>query len=123
MESTATVLAWITAFAHVLFMVIELFPWKRPFVFNLVKLGFDPRLENEITAAPIVRNAGVYNGFIAAGLIWSTWPIPEAFHLRVFFLSCAIVAGVFGAVTLTPKTLLLQALPGAMALAAGCATR
>jgi putative membrane protein len=100
-----------------------MFPWKRPFVFKLVKLGFHPLLENEVTAAPIVHNAGLYNGFIAAGLIWSTCPIPEAFNLRVFFLSCAILAGVFGAVTLTYKTLLLQTLPAIIALATIFATR
>jgi putative membrane protein len=116
-ERVTLILVWITAVAHILFMAIEMFPWKRPFVFNLVKLGFRPLLENEVTAAPIVHNAGLYNGFIAAGLIWSTFPAPEALNLRVFFLSCATVAGIFGAATLTYKTLLLQTLPAVAALA------
>ena len=118
METVAAILLGLAAVAHVGFMAIEMFPWKRPFVFELVKLGFSPRLDNESIAAPIVHNAGLYNGFIAAGLIWGTCAGAGGFHLRVFFLSCGIVAGIFGAVTLTPKTLLLQTLPAAAALAA-----
>lgn len=65
-----------------------------------------------------MHNAGLYNGFIAAGLIGSMCAGADALHLRMFFLSCGIVAGIFGAVTLTPKTLLLQALPATVAMAA-----
>lgn len=122
MEIFVTILVGVVAMAHLGFMAIEMFPWKRPFVFRLVKLGFDPP-HNEITAAPIVHNAGLYNGFIAAGLIWGMPDSQDAFSLRVFFLSCVIVAGLFGALTLTPKTLLLQALPGIVALAAVWATQ
>jgi putative membrane protein len=118
METVAAILLGVAAVAHLGFMAIEMFPWKRPFVFELVKLGFNPRLDNETIAAPIVHNAGLYNGFIAAGLIWGMCAGADAFHLRVFFLSCGIVAGIFGAVTLTPKTLLLQTLPAAAAMAA-----
>jgi putative membrane protein len=123
MKNVSALFVWITAGAHFLFAAIEMFPWKRPFVFNLVKLGFNPSLENEVTAAPIVHNAGLYNGFIAAGLIWSRCSIPEALHLSLFFLSCAVVAGVFGAFTLTAKTLFLQTLPAAVALIAILAAR
>jgi putative membrane protein len=113
------VLIWVTAVFHVIFVVMEMYPWKRPCVFDQVKLGFDPPYKNEVTAAHIVHNAGLYNVFIVAGLIWSTQsPFPEALHLAVFFLSCGIVAGIFGALTLTPKTLLLQTLPATAALAA-----
>ena len=75
------------------------------------KLGFKPQLENEKVAAAIVHNAGLYNGFIAVGLVFCAFPGHGGFHARLFFLSCAIVAGIFGAVTLTPKTLLIQTLP------------
>jgi putative membrane protein len=123
MKTIATILVGVVAAAHLGFMAIEMFPWKRPFVFRLVQLAFDPRPENEIAAAPIVLNAGLYNGFIAAGLIWGMCAGQDGFHLRLFFLSCAIVAGIFGAATLTRKTLLLQTLPGIIALATIYATR
>jgi putative membrane protein len=118
MGAVVTILVGVVAAAHLGFMAIEMFPWKRPFVFNLVQLEFQPRPENEMAAAPIVHNAGLYNGFIAAGLIWGMFPGPDAFNLCLFFLSCVIIAGLFGAATLTPKTLLLQTLPGVVALAA-----
>jgi len=118
MEIFVTTLVGVAALAHLGFLAIEMFPWKRPFVFRLVKLGFDPRPQNELAAAPIVHNAGLYNGFVAAGLIWGMFATHDAFQLRVFFLSCAIVAGLFGAATLTRKTLLLQTLPGIVALIA-----
>jgi len=123
MNTVAIILVGVVALAHLGFMAIEMFPWKRPFVFQLVQLAFNPREQNEMTAAPIVHNAGLYNGFITAGLIWGMFAGQDAFHLCVFFLSCAIVAGIFGAATLTPKTLLLQTLPGIVALTFICATR
>jgi putative membrane protein len=98
-------------------MAIEMYPWGRPMVFDRVSLGFDP-LSNELTAAPIVHNTGLYNGFLAAGLIWSIRSRNNAFGLRVFFLMCAILAGIFGYFTLTHTTLFLQTIPGALALAA-----
>ena len=58
MKTVATILVGVVAAAHLGFMAIEMFPWKRPFVFRLVQLAFDPRPENEIAAAPIVLNAG-----------------------------------------------------------------
>jgi putative membrane protein len=123
MGTVVTILLGVVAAAHLGFMAIEMFPWERPFVFRLVKLGFDPPSKNEMTAAPIVHNSGLYNGFIAAGLIWGIFAGQDAFNIRLFFLSCAIVAGVFGAATLTRKTLVLQTLPGIVALAIVWATR
>jgi putative membrane protein len=118
METVAAILLGVTALAHFGFMAIEMFPWRRPFVFDLVRLGFNPQLENERIAAPIVHNAGLYNGFIAAGLIWGLLAGTSGLHQRTFFLGCGIVAGIFGAISLTPKTLVLQTLPAAAAMVA-----
>ena len=118
METVAVVFIWISVVAHAAFMFIEMFPWDRPFVFNLVRLKFHPQLENEKVAAAIVHNAGLYNGFIAVGLVFCALNSHGVFHARLFFLSCAIVAGIFGAVTLTPKTLLMQTVPALVALVA-----
>jgi putative membrane protein len=108
--------------AHVYFTAIEMFPLDRPEVFNKVDLKFERRTE-EIKAAPIVYNAGLYNGFLVAGLIWGIFSARNGFGIRVFCLICAILAGLFGAWTLTPTTLFLQSLPGALALAAVLWTR
>jgi putative membrane protein len=116
-KNITLVLLWVVVAAHLGFLAIEMYPWGRPMVFDQVSLGFDP-LSNELTAAPIVHNAGLYNGFLAVGLIWGIRNRNNAFGLRVFFLMCAIVVGIFGYFTLTPTTLLLQTIPGALALGA-----
>ena len=58
----------------------------------------------------------MYNGFLAAGLVWGLWLGDAGFAIKVFFLGCVIVAGVFGALTVSRKILLVQALPAAVAL-------
>ena len=68
MKKLTLILLWIVVAAHAGFAVIEMFPWGRPWVFDQVHLGFNP-LANEWTAAPIVHNAGLYNVFLAAGLV------------------------------------------------------
>jgi putative membrane protein len=68
--------------------------------------------------APIVANAGLYNGFLVAGLIWGLRSGARGYQIKTFFLICVIVAGVFGAVTLRPTTLLLQSAPAGLALLA-----
>ena len=73
--------------------------------------------------APIVANAGLYNSFLAAGLIWSVVSGSGGPDIAVFFLTCVAVAGVFGAITLKPTTLLLQTVPGVIALAAVLTSR
>ena len=99
-------------------MYIEMFPWERPLVFDKVTLDFKPP-SDDVNASPIVHNAGLYNGFLMAALIWGIFSARNGFAIQVFCLTCAIIAGVFGAWTLkTANTLLLQTLPGALALAA-----
>ena len=64
----------------------------------------------------IAANQGLYNGFLAAGLIWGLLLGAEGTAIKVFFLACVIIAGVFGATTVSRKILFVQALPGAIAL-------
>jgi len=117
--TVATILVGVVAAAHLGFLVMEMFPWKRPAVFDQVHIHFTcPQSENESAAAPIVWNAGLYNGFIAAGLIWAVLAGHGGRNLCLFFLSCAIIAGVFGGHTLAPIIYFLQALPAIIALAA-----
>ena len=85
--------------------------------------GFCP--SKALKTAPIAKNAGIYNSFIAAGLFWSAFAQENAFELRLFFLICVAIAGIFGALTLPSKdptqprnikTLFLQTLPATIAI-------
>ena len=101
------------ALQHLLFLVLEMFFWRRPLgrrVFGLTR-------ELAEQSAPLAANQGLYNGFLAAGLVWGLASDAHGFAACVFFLSCVIVAGVFGAATAKRSILFVQALPGAVALA------
>ena len=65
----------------------------------------------------LAANQGLYNGFLAAGLFWGLWLGVEGLGVKLFFLSCVVVAGVFGAVTASPRIFFVQALPALVALA------
>jgi putative membrane protein len=102
----------IVVLVHILILVVEMFFWKEPVIYQ--RLGFTP--EEAIKVAPIVANAGLYNGFIAAGLIWGLISGKNGDAIKIFFLGCVIIAGIFGAATLTRTPLLIQTAPGAIAL-------
>jgi putative membrane protein len=102
----------VVALLHLYFLVLEMFLWKKPAgrrIFGLTK-------EFAEASASLAANQGLYNGFLAAGLIWGLTAGPEGFSLKVFFLACVIVAGLFGAATASKKILWVQAVPGALAL-------
>jgi putative membrane protein len=94
--------------------LVEMLLWNKPAVHR--RLGYTEDEARKV--APIVANAGLYNGFLAAGLIWGLLAAGGGDPIKMFFLGCVIVAGLFGAVTLKPTTLVLQAIPGAIALLA-----
>jgi putative membrane protein len=115
MEVTANVLVGLVALLHAYFMLLEMFLWQRKPGRDLS--GFDAELAR--TTAPLAANQGLYNGFLAAGLAWGLIAAdPTGFRVQVFFLSCVVIAGLFGAATANRRILLAQALPGALALAA-----
>ncbi len=101
------------ALVHIIICVVEIFLWKEPFIHQ--RLGFIT-LEAALKVAPIVANAGLYNGFLTAGLIWGLMSGKTDDAIKIFFLACVIIAGIFGAVTLTWTPLLIQTAPGAIAL-------
>ncbi|WP_431954057.1 DUF1304 domain-containing protein [Nocardia lijiangensis] len=115
MATIADVLVGLVAVLHVYFLVLEMFLWeKRP---GLELSGFDPALAR--ATAPLAANQGLYNGFLAAGLIWGLIAsAPIGFQVQVFFLACVLVAGLYGGATANRRILIAQALPGALALAA-----
>lgn len=92
-----------------------MFLWATPFG---QKTFGRSRQEQEQTKV-MAQNQGLYNGFLVAGLVWSFFaPVAFTFSIRLFFLACVIVAGVFGAATASRKILFVQAAPAALALAA-----
>ncbi|MGW7266242.1 DUF1304 domain-containing protein [Streptomyces sp. NPDC054842] len=115
MHTLANVLVGLVAALHVYILVLEMFLWERKPGRGLH--GFDPGTAK--TTAPLAANQGLYNGFLAAGLVWGLVAAdPTGFRVQVFFLVCVVVAGVFGAATANRRILVAQALPGALALAA-----
>ncbi|QNP74473.1 DUF1304 domain-containing protein [Streptomyces roseirectus] len=115
METVANVLVALIAVLHAYILVLEMFLWQRPPGRRFH--GFDPQFA--AATAKMAANQGLYNGFLAAGLVWGLVAgDPTGFRAQVFFLACVIVAGVYGAATANRRILFAQAVPGAIALAA-----
>ena len=102
----------LVALLHFYFLVLEMFIWEKPY--GLRTFG-NTRERAAITKA-LAANQGLYNGFLAAGLLWGLCLGPAGRHIVIFFLACVVVAGVFGALTASRKILWVQAAPGAIAL-------
>ena len=119
MSLFASVAVGLVAALQVYFMVLEMFLWTKPTGRRVFKLSVEFAEASKALAA----NQGLYNGFLAAGLGWGLWSGTEGYLLKVFFLGCVIVAGVFGAATANRKILWVQGVPGAVALALVCASR
>jgi putative membrane protein len=113
MPLAADVAVGLVALLHLAFLVLEMFLWSKP----IGRRIFGLPAEVMAASAPLAANQGLYNGFLAAGLIWGLALGAGGFSIRVFFLACVVVAGVFGAATAKRSILWAQALPGALALA------
>ena len=113
MTIAAQVVVALVALLHLYFLVLEMFLWTRPY--GLRAFGLTP--ERAAMTKSLAANQGLYNGFLAAGLVWSLCPGATGRSIAIFFLGCVIVAGVFGAFTASRKILWVQAVPGAIALA------
>lgn len=116
MQILAVVLAALVALLHLYFLVLEMFFWTKPLGRKAFGLDKDFAERSKALAA----NQGLYNGFLAAGLAWGAvqGAAGAGRPWLVFFLGCVVVAGLFGAATASRKILFVQALPGALALAA-----
>lgn len=110
----ANILIVLVALLHLYFLVLEMVLWDKPQGMKAFKLTPE---KAEMTKA-MAANQGLYNGFLAAGLIWGLNLGVEGLHIKVFFLACVVVAGVFGALTVSRKIFFIQALPALLALAA-----
>lgn len=112
MQAIATVAVALVALIHVYIMVLEMFLWNKPQ--GLRAFGLSKSLADQTRA--LAANQGLYNGFLAAGLIYGLWLGAAGESFKVFFLACVLVAGVFGALTASRKILFIQAVPAAIAL-------
>ena len=112
MAAAATLVIAFVAFLHVYFLVLEMFFWTKPLGLKVFGLTKEAAEASRVLAA----NQGLYNGFLAAGLMWSLTLGPAGHATRLFFLGCVVIAGLFGGATASWKILLVQALPAAIGL-------
>jgi putative membrane protein len=108
------ILIALVAALHVYFMYLEMVAWDRP----LGRKVFRTTPEFSAASKALAANQGIYNGFLVAGLVWGLWLGEAGFDVKTFFLGCVIVAGLFGAATVSRRILYAQALPAALALVA-----
>lgn len=114
MATASSVIAAVVAALHVYFMVLEMFLWATPYGAKT----FGKTLEEMQGSKVLAANQGLYNGFLAAGLVWSLVDGGvNAYPVRLFFLACVVVAGVYGGLTASRKILFVQAVPAAVGLA------
>jgi putative membrane protein len=113
MTLLAQILVGIVAVLHLGFLVLEMFWWNTPR--GRATFGTTPEFAAE--SATLAANQGLYNGFLSAGLIWSLIAAdPVGFQAKVFFLVCVVIAGLYGAKTVSPRILFIQAVPAVLAL-------
>ncbi|MEO8079490.1 MAG: DUF1304 domain-containing protein [Caldimonas sp.] len=107
MKIAAEIVVALVALLHVYFLVLEMFLWDKPYG----RRTFGHTAEAAATTKVLAANQGLYNGFLAAGLFWGLWLGDAGYPVKLFFLGCVIVAGVFGAATVSRKIFFVQALP------------
>jgi putative membrane protein len=110
MTTLANIMIAIVAILHLGFLALEMFFWDHPFG----RKRFKMTPEYSRASASLAANQGLYNGFLAAGLIWGLWT--GQFAVKMFFLLCVVIAGIYGGLTTRRTILYIQALPGLLAL-------
>lgn len=108
----ANVLVFLVAALHAYFLLLEMFLWDKPAgmkAFNLTP-------ERAAATKSMAANQGLYNGFLVAGLVWGLLLGDAGLAIKTFFLGCVVVAGVFGAASVSRKIFFVQALPAVVAL-------
>lgn len=118
MAMIANVLVALVALLHIYFLILEMFLWTKPTGLKT----FGNSQEKAKDSAVLAANQGLYNGFLAIGLLWGLiHPVSDfGFQIKVFFLLCVIVAGVYGAISVSRRILFVQAAPAALALILLC---
>jgi putative membrane protein len=108
----ANIVIVLIALLHLWFLILEMFLWTKP----AGRRAFGLSLEFAEQSKALAANQGLYNGFLAAGLLWGLNLGVAGFSVKVFFVACVLVAGIFGAGTVSRKILWIQALPALVAL-------
>jgi putative membrane protein len=115
MEIVANALVVLVVAIHVYIVILEMFLWRTER--GMQAFGTTQSFADQ--SAPLAANQGLYNGFLVAGLVWGLIAAdPIGFQVKVFFLACVVVAGLYGAATVSRRILVVQALPAALALVA-----
>lgn len=109
----ADVLVALVALLHLWFLVLEMFFWDKPLGLKVFRQSKEKAQESKVLA----MNQGLYNGFLAAGLVWGLTQGADGEATKVFFLACVLIAGIFGGLTASRAILTVPALPAAVALA------
>ena len=112
MSLLANLLVALIAVLHVYILVLEMFLWDKPAGLR----AFGQTLEAATASKVLAANQGLYNGFLAAGLFWGLLLGAEGTGVKVFFLTCVLIAGLYGAATANRKILFIQAIPAAIGL-------
>lgn len=114
MSVAANIVIALIALLHLWFLILEMFLWTRP----SGRRAFGTTAEFAEQSKALAANQGLYNGFLAAGLVWGLMlgNGGAGFSVKLFFLCCVLIAGIYGGVTAARKILLFQALPAAVAL-------
>jgi putative membrane protein len=107
-------LTLLVALLHAYFLILEMFFWEAP----RTRAAFGTTAEFATASKVLAANQGLYNGFLAAGLLWSLYLGEPGRPFTLFLLACVIVAGLYGAATASRKILFIQALPAILAFAA-----
>jgi putative membrane protein len=120
MGTASQVVTGLVAALHVYFLVLEMFLWATP----VGQKAFARSAADQESTKVLAANQGLYNGFLAAGLVWSiVGSDATAIPVRTFFLACVVIAGIYGGLTASRKILFVQAVPGALALVLTLASR
>jgi putative membrane protein len=120
MVLASQILTGLVVALHIYFLVLEMFLWATPFG----QKAFGRSAAEQESTKILAANQGLYNGFLAAGLVWSLVEHSAiTFPVRVFFLVCVVIAGLYGGATASRKILFVQAVPAALALAVTLAAR
>ena len=112
MSMFANIAVGFVALLHVYFLVLEMFLWDKPIGLRV----FGQTKETAAATKVLAANQGLYNGFLAAGLIWSIVLGNNGAAVKIFFLSCVVIAGLYGAASVSRKILFVQALPAAIGI-------
>ena len=110
MNVLVNIVICIVAILHVGFLILEMFLWNKPF--GMKTFGMTKEVAD--ASAALAANQGLYNGFLAAGLVWGLWS--DITSVKIFFLACVIVAGAFGGLTAKRSIIYIQALPALIGL-------